>query len=75
MKSIFLKKNVMHSLRTSNLLTLSKMKTKSFGLYSFKFCTSHLWSQPSGHIKNETLVKAFGEKSYAQSAGFRTESN
>ena len=42
MKSIFTKKDVICNIRTQSLLTLPKIDTKRFGLYSFSFCTSHL---------------------------------
>ena len=62
MKSIFTKKDVIHNPRTSNLLTLPKINTKRFGLYSFSFCASHLWNQLPDHIKYETSVKGFKKK-------------
>ena len=46
MKSIFTKKDVIYNRRTSNLLTLPKINTKRFGLYSFGFRSSHLRNQP-----------------------------
>ena len=46
MKSIFTKKDVIYNRRTSNLLTLPKINTKRFGLYSFGFHSSHLRNQP-----------------------------
>ena len=58
MKSIFTKKDVIYNLRTSNLLTLPKINTKRFGLYSFSFRASHLWNQK----KHETSVKGFKNK-------------
>ena len=62
MKSIFTTKDVMYSLRTSNLLTIPKINTKSFRLHSFSFRASHLWSQLPDHIKNETSVKSLKNK-------------
>ena len=62
MKSIFTKKDVIYNLRTSNLLTLTKINTKRFGLYSFSFRSSHLWNQLPDHIKYETSVKGFKNK-------------
>ena len=62
MKSIFTKKDVIYNLRTSNLLTLPKINTKRFGLYSFSFHPSHLWNQLHHHIKYETSVKGFKNK-------------
>ena len=62
MKSIFTKKDVIYILRTSNLLTLPKINTKRFGLYSFCFRASHLWNQLPDHIKYETSVKGFKNK-------------
>ena len=41
MKNIFHEKR-MYNLRTSNLLTLPKINTKRFSLYSFSFRASHL---------------------------------
>ena len=57
MKSIFTKKGVTYNLRTSNLLTLPRINTNCFGLYSFSFRTSHLWNQLHDHIKYETSIK------------------
>ena len=80
-KSIFTRKDVIYYLRTSNLLTLPKINTKRFGLYSFSFGASHLWNQLLDHMKYETSVKGFKNKlvktdnksfAHAQSAGFRT---
>ena len=51
MKSIFTKKDVIYNLRTSNLLTLSKVNTKRSGLYSFSFRATHLRNQLPDHIK------------------------
>ena len=62
MKSIFTKVDVICSLRTSNLLTLPKINTKSFGLYSFSFCASYLWNQLPDHVKYEVSVKGFENK-------------
>ena len=62
MKSIFTKKDVTYNLRTSNLLTLPKINSKRFGLYSFSFRASHLWNQLPDHVKHETSVKGFKNK-------------
>ena len=62
MKSVFTKKDVIYNLRTSNLLTLPKINTKRFSLYSFSFRASHLWNQLPDHIKYETSVKGFKNK-------------
>ena len=56
------KKDVLYNLKTSNLLTLPKINTKRFGLYSFSFRASHLWNQLPDHIKYETSVKVFKKK-------------
>ena len=56
------KKDVIYNLRTSNLLTLPKINTKRFGLYSFSFRASYLWNQLPDHIKHETSVKGFKNK-------------
>ena len=61
MKSILTKKDVMYNLRTSSLLTLPKVNTKRFGLYSFSFRANHLWKQLPDHIKYETM-KGFKNK-------------
>ena len=60
--SIFTKKDVIYNLRTSNLLTLARINTKRFGLYSFSFRASHLWNQLPDHINYETSVKGFTNK-------------
>ena len=62
MKSIFTRKDVIYSLRTSNLLTLSTVNIKRFGLYSFSVCASHLWNQLPDQIKYEISVKGFKNK-------------
>ena len=62
MKSIFAKKDVKYNLRTSNLLTLPKINTKRFGLYSFSFLAIHLWNQLPDHVKYETSTKDFKNK-------------
>ena len=62
MKSIFTKKDLIYNLRTSNLLTLSNINTKRFGLYFFSFRASHLWNQLPDHVKYETTVKGFKNK-------------
>ena len=62
MKRIFTKKDVIYNLRTSNLLTLPKINTKRFGLYSFCFRVSCLWNQLPDHTKYETSVKGFKNK-------------
>ena len=41
-KSMFAKKDAIHSLGTSNSLTLIKINTKRYDLYSFSFRASHL---------------------------------
>ena len=62
MKSIFTKIDAIYNLRTSNLLTIPKVNTKRFGLYSFSFRVIHLWNQLPDHIKHETPVKGFNNK-------------
>ena len=62
MKSIFTRKDVIYYLRTSKLLTLPKVNTKRFGLYSFSLRASHVWNRLLDHMKYETSVKGFKNK-------------
>ena len=61
-KAFSRKKDVINNIRTSDLLTLHKINTKRFGLYSFSFRASHFWNQLPDHIKYKTSVKVFKNK-------------
>ena len=52
LSNIFIKKNIRYNLRTSNLLTLTKPNTITYGLNSFKFRGSMAWNNLPDTLKN-----------------------
>ena len=62
LSNIFIKKNIRYNLRTSNLLTLPKPNTITYGLNSFKYRGSMAWNNLPDILKNCETSKEFKEK-------------